>query len=335
MNKSILNLLCKITIVILFTVGVNVVLFFLPINYDFILSSINNKKFSLGYPGNKIVFIGGSNVLVGIDSGYVKGKYTSGYQPVNMGLYFGYGLPFFLETVKPYVRAGDIYVISPEYDLLMEGQYPNDNARKWCLAANPIYSIKNVYTSQLLDLPRDIMLLNKNKLYCFIKLLLRRRNVFTDDGYVYYKDTFDSYGDPKVEFFKKSTDGSMERTVGRKIDKETIKLINEFYVYCSNRMAKVVFAYPCYPVEEYSKNPALIDSLHLYLQKNLSAPLMGRPQDYMLPMDYFTNSVHHLNDRGKSCRTQILLSIMAKNHIIASGNSLPSLQSSQEFGEPQ
>src|SRR6266542_1431516 len=152
MNKFMLSLLWKVMFVILFTLLVNITLFLLPINYNFMLSAINNKKYSLACQKKKIVFIGGSNVLVGIDSGYVKEKYKSVYQPVNMGLYFGYGLPFFLETVKPYVRAGDIYVISPEYDLLMEGHLPNDNARKWCLAANPIYSIKNVYSSQLLDL---------------------------------------------------------------------------------------------------------------------------------------------------------------------------------------
>ena len=59
------------------------------------------------------IFVGGSSMAFGMDSGLVASRH--GFHPVNMGLHLGIGLEFMLQQVEPLVRSGDVVVVSPWY----------------------------------------------------------------------------------------------------------------------------------------------------------------------------------------------------------------------------
>lgn len=63
----------------------------------------------------RIIFVGGSSAAFGFDSRVAA---AAGLQPVNMGHNRSLGLRFMLGQVRDGLRAGDIVVVSPEYELL-------------------------------------------------------------------------------------------------------------------------------------------------------------------------------------------------------------------------
>lgn len=69
-------------------------------------------------PEPRIILIGGSNVLYGIDSEALKAK--MGMSVINMGLTADLGLRFMIEFSKDYLKPGDVVVFSPEYEHLYD-----------------------------------------------------------------------------------------------------------------------------------------------------------------------------------------------------------------------
>ena len=74
-----------------------------------------------GTPSPKIIFVGGSNLSMGLNSQPI--SETFGLPVVNMGLHGGLGLAYMMEEVRPYVRKGDILVLTPEYSQLYSDNY--------------------------------------------------------------------------------------------------------------------------------------------------------------------------------------------------------------------
>ena len=69
-------------------------------------------------PGPRIIFVGGSNLLFGLDSPTV--YRDTGYHPVNMGVQGGLRLDYLLNEVEPHVRSGDVVLLALEHPLLYE-----------------------------------------------------------------------------------------------------------------------------------------------------------------------------------------------------------------------
>lgn len=77
-----------------------------------------SKLPSLAAPGerDRILLLGGSGTAYGFDSAQIAestGRYT-----LNLGLHAGLGLDANLDTWLPWIRSGDLVVLSPEYVLL-------------------------------------------------------------------------------------------------------------------------------------------------------------------------------------------------------------------------
>lgn len=79
---------------------------------------IKDKLLQASDRPNAIVLVGGSNTAFGYNSSKLERE--TGFPVINMGLHAGLGLKFIIDNVVPYVRRGDIVVISPEYDHFFE-----------------------------------------------------------------------------------------------------------------------------------------------------------------------------------------------------------------------
>lgn len=64
-------------------------------------------------PGQRIIFVGGSNLSFGLNSRIVKDSLH--LNPVNAALHAGVGLTYMLSNIVDYIRENDIVVLSPEY----------------------------------------------------------------------------------------------------------------------------------------------------------------------------------------------------------------------------
>jgi hypothetical protein len=89
---------------------------------NYLLSILEKEKLARTTPSPKILLIGGSNLAFGIDSKEIED--SLGLNVVNMGLYAKLGLKYMLAQARPYIKAGDVAVVVPEYDQFY-GEYAN------------------------------------------------------------------------------------------------------------------------------------------------------------------------------------------------------------------
>jgi hypothetical protein len=102
------------TIAIFFIICI--VIFFAPPKWDAEsgIAAIIDKHSRLEQRQSpKIIFIGGSNVLMGLDSAEIQKAFKR--DVVNMGLGISLGLRYQLEEIRDQINPGDLIVVMPEY----------------------------------------------------------------------------------------------------------------------------------------------------------------------------------------------------------------------------
>ncbi|MEK6236358.1 MAG: hypothetical protein N2C14_16750 [Planctomycetales bacterium] len=86
-------------------------------------------------PGSRVLFVGGSNVAFGVDSGYFES--ALGRPAINLGLHGALGLEFYLRVAEEHARPGDIIVLLPEYSMLRGQLEPNERLIRMLLRQHP------------------------------------------------------------------------------------------------------------------------------------------------------------------------------------------------------
>jgi len=301
----------------------------MPVRYSHDLSQIILKKEILaGTPSPKIVFVGGSNLLAGLDSKLVKEKLH--YNVANMGLYQGFGISFLLEQAKPYINSGDIVVIVPEYTLLLiDGNFwPFDeHAIKWSLALSPASALKEIYIKRgKLDLLlKSVSELSRDKLLALTRCIASRK--LTDlygHGYIYGYQHIDQSGDARHYTEKRVPLEKMEwygyRYKKSITDSSKIDDMNAFHSFARSRNAKAFFLFSIYPRELFDANREAFSNTYEQLTRQLQFSVLGKPDDFAYPVEYFTDTPNHLSQVGKKVRTEKIIELLGNELKTASGN---------------
>lgn len=119
-------------------------------NYLFAFSDkINLLKKHSASP--RLILIGGSNLAFGVDSRELEAVYKA--RVINMGLHAGIGLKFIIDSAKPFLREGDVVVLSFEYNYPFANQMYGDDTL--------LFLLQNIYPKgyRLLSLPQSLALL--------------------------------------------------------------------------------------------------------------------------------------------------------------------------------
>ena len=246
----------------------------------------------------KIVFVGGSNVAMGIDSPLVEAQ--AGMPVVNMGLHGGLGLRFDLNEVKPYVHAGDLIVVSPEYQSLT-GLVDGDETLLDVLYLYP-------EAARYLEPGQFVMLASRLPASIQVQFMGLVANVFTTQAApLYTREGFDRHGDETSHLNKASpidlTDKHLFGSAPLAVDEESIRVLNEFDAYARGVGARVVLVYPPLPDTQYAENKKIIQQVCQELHVKSTVRVLGSPSDSVFPIDYFFDTLYHLNARGREERT--------------------------------
>ena len=75
--------------------------------------------------GEKIVIMGGSNALFGLESELIEERL--GITTVNLSLHAGFPLEYHFDFVRQHLRGGDTLIVSPEFEMLSRNKPYN----KW------------------------------------------------------------------------------------------------------------------------------------------------------------------------------------------------------------
>jgi hypothetical protein len=247
----------------------------------------------------KTIVIGGSNVAFGINSRLLM---DSLHMPVvNMGLHIGVGLRYMLDEVMPFVNAGDIVIVSPEYECFidrLEGNF--------------------VLADLVFTYPRAMLFLRSfgQGGACVKRIpFYWRKTVFGDENApvtdpVYCRNCFNGQGDlishltlPQPDFHEKNVP---LRALGMPIDMQAVPLLNRFYADAVRKKARTFFSFTPCERSAFVTDSGLILQLYSLLKKKGRMPILSGPEQMVFNKDRFYITKYHLNAQGREMRTRLL-----------------------------
>ncbi len=271
----------------------------------------------LGSP--KIVFVGGSNLVYGLDSGLV--EKTLHMPAVNMSECLPFGLRYMLEEIKDDIAAGDIIVIVPEYTLLyefVEGDhhllklletYPG--AGLWLFRSclnSPSFTATFIKNASIEPAAKW------RELFTVLVKMWQDKRFNKDLLYspLHTRYFFEEHGDHFMHLFypvKRPNYQSYEAPVAP-ISDEGAKVINDFAQFAHRRLAYVVLIPSPIPETSYKLyNPRIFAD---WPGQKLSVPILARPERYVFSDDDFFEYPYHLNSVSRAERTNRLIEDLSK-----------------------
>lgn len=253
----------------------------------------------------RLILVGGSNLAFGVDSEAL-GK-AIGREVVNMGLVGGLGLDFMLNEVAPAVRAGDLVVLSLEYDLFSGGFNPVN--QRQIIEYRPA-SVRYVpWRHWRRVLVRDG--------FTILGGLLRRDLASwsppaapaAEAEEVYRRAGFNRWGDLTNHYGRASrlTNGMAMVCRPQWIpEARVLSSLRHFSSLCARRGAAFAFACPPQPDEGLQRREVL-DAILGKLAIINGLNLLDAPRDQRYPASYFYDTGYHLLEPGVALRTQKLI----------------------------
>ena len=304
MKKTICLCLLAILVLILPFVAVAGVVLATPCQYDeTFLAELEEKHARLKtVRGEKLVLIGGSNLAFGIDSAKLE-EYV-GMPVVNYGLYATIGTKAMLDMSRAHIGEGDIVIICPETNAQTYSLYYNAHSMWQALDCD-------------LSMLSDVGISNGGKLLAALPAFAAEKWRFyrTDSkpspSGIYAKSSFNEYGDIAVERPRNEMpsryDPSMTVSLTPALlDEAFVGYLNEYADHCARRGASVYFGFTPINEDAIVSTDAEKDAFCAALSEQLSFPLLGDIDTYILDADYFYDTNFHLNSCGALQRTSLL-----------------------------
>jgi hypothetical protein len=271
---------------------------------------------SAGSP--KIIFIGGSNLLFGLDGEKVERAYKR--KVVDMGLCIMFPLSYLFEEIKDSVKAGDIVVLSPEYSSLsrefersmvmadiLDG-YPR--AIEWILRSNGCTWEEK---GKILIHLRTLGLQKLQYCISHARQIVQHRATWSYNKPNPGLDVLNAHnlngcGDLVWHLNRPVDKNGIEKKilirVPKTIDGYTISEIDKFARYCESRGAKFVLIPPPVPYSMYLKSKTDIDTVIGDARRKLSIPVLGSADRYTFPDGQIYGGHYHLDKIGREVRTE-------------------------------
>jgi hypothetical protein len=312
-------LLAKLLLLITATAASYLLLFFNSFdcekyNYSFYPALRDKIKLIKSTPSPKIVFIGGSNIAYGLDSGRIAKE--TGLPVINMGLTAGLGLKFMLDQVKPYLNRHDMVVIVPEYhhfvgnflygnnELLVASELLGD----YSMAFNhPLPGIINYMLGQNTRVLRYILTSSLNYLPRAVEKSLLDLTETTTCPLTY----FNEHGDVIICKDRKPVKQLESYPMDDKINELSIKFLSCYVSDNNDKGIKTVLLYPALQKKYYTAHQCIIKKISDSI-KSTGILSPSSPEDFLYGDEDMLDTVYHLNDNGKGIRTNKVIEIMNK-----------------------
>jgi len=269
-------------------------------------TNIKHKRLQTAH-SPRLILLGGSNLLYGIESEQIKSR--TGYEPVNMGMIGGLRLEYSLREIEQNVHQNDLIVLSLEYPTLLT------NASR----ANPQVLMRLLWSRpdnwQNLAMEHWRLLTDAGAQQQ-LSIALRKAidNIFVNKKKNSYKSfiKFNKYGD--LITYRKSNQKRIGKSQGvipkkfriEKLDKNITRL-NNFYNFCLQHGAKVVFTHPPVPEKRFINRQTVAEKIHNRLQDKLKIPIITTQKCMVFPNEDFINISYHLHGEAISTRTERLI----------------------------
>jgi hypothetical protein len=280
--------------------GTIVILIILPLpENSYTLAIIDKRAILETTESPKIVLAGGSNLAFGIDSAAIEETFHT--PVVNIGFYAGIGLGRILDDISPFLHAGDILVVIPEYEHFTTIWDGSQAAYELIFNTGFVENHRQrLFLSGSYGLPRAFNTYLSTRLRAFIA---RFRPPNPD---AYLRDGFNEYGD----YIKHLQSENKPVTTAANVGTLNASYINTFFRFVDAFTARgitVMLSWPSYEAESFSNSEKTIRELDARFTAKENLLVISRPEDYCFPKDLFYDTSYHLNAEGRSHRTARLL----------------------------
>jgi hypothetical protein len=306
----------------------------LPFPYDHDLSAIIDKVRLLKEgKGGRIVLVGGSGLLFGVDSEMMETRFQR--PVVNFGLWAGFGITALLREIKPHLRPGDVVIVSPEYTVVFD-RYDKVST-KWIYALAPVRNALPLYKDTKGGLRTFIADLNglvRSKLRAFPEAM---REIFEtgslrpvlQHGRVAYRKYFSAQGDSLRPVRTVPSPNLLEQFHADYFSRpgyenQSLAAFNSLCRDIRQQGIPVFFVFPAYAKEEFRRQTEGMRRYERRLRRELCCPILGTPDDFLYPYEVFTDTVHHINHEGRRRRTQRMIALLEQLPAMAGRSHQPS-----------
>ncbi len=258
-------------------------------------------------PSPRIILVGGSNVSLGLDAELM--QKTLGIPVINDGLHAGLGLAP-LRELQEYIRAGDVIIISLEYNLfanqdVMDGDpaFLSDwieySPRRIAYLSNPWKEASGIYATML---QRKVN--RKVNTYLFGGSLNEVRNVFVGTKY-------DLNGDFIGHLQEASTNPQKIPSTPYPVSgfqEDIFVFLEHFNRIAQEKGARVYFEAPASRQSNCKATGEMpLANFFKTFKERSSIPVLTPLEEVCLPNKYFFDTEYHLNAQGREIRTRRLI----------------------------
>lgn len=292
-NLTILFLLISISMITF--------LLILPSDENNIYGSLNDKhQYIEKSDKNNIIILGGSNVLMGIDSELIEKRLD--YSVANMGINAGIGLKFLINDIKPYIKEGDIVVIAAEYSNYV-GQLNGDSALLFLFKQVP-NAMKSIAVEQIPRLLQGVPYFLRGQLAGILK------GMEADE--LHNRDNLNKNGDLISHLKLEGVDVEAGNSSFGNIDYEVFEVLNEFDTYAKSKGVKVVLSWPSLYDEVFNNWSEGINELNELVKEETTVDVISDFNDYKFTKEEIFDTIYHLNEIGRQRRTEQLIEDLKK-----------------------
>lgn len=252
----------------------------------------------------KIIFIGGSNLSFGLNSRRIAERFDMSV--VNMSLHGGIGLMYMINDTKPYIKKGDLIVLSPEYGNFYKDTFYGDIELVSILFDIYPEGRKHISFDQWAHLSKYIVKYSRKKIES-LKLNNPCEDFQNSIG-IYDKESFNEYGDAYIHWNLPNEPVEIAQKCSGKeiVNNEVILFLKNFNEFVTAKGANMVILPPVFQASSYDNLQHIIDLIEVTLKKN-DLPLIAECVRYKFPDSYFFNTSYHLNKGGVEKRTGMVI----------------------------
>jgi hypothetical protein len=272
--------------------GAAVAVFYRPYGEQYLPVSIAKHARLAQAPSPRVIFVGASNLPFTLNSELI--EQATGYHPVNMGLGRALGVEFNLAEVKPYLRRGDVVVLSFPYEWFSADDKPDIDVVLRTLEIQPSL----LWKMSWLDLAR---IFQRDWVFEYIGRVVRV-SVRTAAGrpppeVVTPGEVWNRFGDMVAHWSRPLPERrNLTLTFGPEFSRRTSDVIRRFLHFVAARGGHVFYLFPAIPEEIFTdpQKRDFIERVEAELTDALGIRTLNRPDEVVMPSDRFFDTAYHL-----------------------------------------
>ena len=245
----------------------------------------------------RIIFIGGSNLIYGLNSETIKDSFDM--NPVNAVSFVSVGLIFMMDNTLEYVKKGDIVVMAPEYQHFF-GRFAYGGNDLFRL----LFDVDMSEFSQL-RLKHYFNLIKPIPSY-FVSKLNPSHYFNVQKDSVHGADIFNEYGDSSSHWKLGKRPFPVMNPIKGKLNKSIIREIEVFKTKLNNKGVELVITFPVIQDASFDINQVQISKVYEELKKS-DLKIISDPENYKLPDSLMFDQPYHPLKTGVDIRTNRLI----------------------------